>query len=131
MPRGRRTARALAPGILHRSARPETACSSRGFVERWFSAVLTVDIPTHALASLALARGFFPGRRWPITVGMIFAGTLADIDLVTALFGPAAYFAGHRTLTHSILGTIAVVALAGILTRYLSEKQPEPWHVML
>ena len=62
---------------------------------------------------------------------MIFAGTLADIDLVTALFGPAAYFAGHRTFTHSILGTIAIVALVGILTRYLFEKQPESWRVML
>jgi len=90
-----------------------------------------VDIPTHALASLALARGFFPRRRWPIAVGMIFAGTLADVDLVTALFGPAAYLAGHRTFTHSILGTIAIVVLTGIVTRHLSEKQPESWRVML
>jgi membrane-bound metal-dependent hydrolase YbcI (DUF457 family) len=62
---------------------------------------------------------------------MIFAGTLADIDVVTSLFGPAAYFAGHRTFTHSILGTVAIVALAGILTSYLSEKQPESWRVIM
>jgi len=62
---------------------------------------------------------------------MIFAGTLADVDLVTALFGPAAYLAGHRTFTHSILGTIAIVVLTGIVTRHLSEKQPESWRVML
>ena len=89
-----------------------------------------MDISTHALASLALARGFFPGRRWPIVVGMIFAGTLADVDFVAALFGPAAYLAGRRTFTHSILGTIVVVALVGLLTRYLSRKPLESWRAI-
>jgi membrane-bound metal-dependent hydrolase YbcI (DUF457 family) len=58
---------------------------------------------------------------------MIFAGTFADVDFVAALFGPAAYLAGRRTFTHSILGTIIVIALAALLTRYLSRKQLESW----
>ena len=63
---------------------------------------------------------------------MIFAGTLADIDLVTAFFGPATYLAGHRTFTHSIPGAIAIMAVACVFTRYLSGKeQPEPWAVVL
>jgi membrane-bound metal-dependent hydrolase YbcI (DUF457 family) len=111
--------------------RLETACSARDFFEWRFGAVLAVDIPTHALASLALARGFFPKRRWPIAVGMVFAGTLADIDLVSALFGPADYLTGHRTFTHSAPGTIAVAVLAALFTRYLSRKQPESWRVVL
>jgi membrane-bound metal-dependent hydrolase YbcI (DUF457 family) len=86
-----------------------------------------VDISTHALASLALARGFFPRRRWPIIAGMIFAGALADVDFVAVLFGPAACLAGRLTITHSILGTILVIALAGLFTRYLSRKQLESW----
>jgi membrane-bound metal-dependent hydrolase YbcI (DUF457 family) len=62
---------------------------------------------------------------------MIFAGILADIDLVTALFGPGAYLAGHRTVTHSAPGTIAVIVLAALFTRRLSKKQPESWRVVL
>lgn len=89
-----------------------------------------MDISTHALASLALARGFFPRRRWPITVGMIFAGTLADVDFVAVLFGPAAYLEARRTFTHSILGTIVVIALAALFTRYLSSKQLESWRAV-
>jgi inner membrane protein len=82
-----------------------------------------VDIATHALASFTLARGFFPKRRWPIIVGMLFAGTIADVDLLSSFFGPAAYFAWRRTYTHSLLGTVAVILLAALFTRYLAKKQ--------
>jgi membrane-bound metal-dependent hydrolase YbcI (DUF457 family) len=83
-----------------------------------------MDIATHALASLALARGVFPGRRWPVVVGIVCAGTLADVDLTTSAFGPAAYFAGRRTFTHSVIGIVVVVAVAAWLARYLSKKEP-------
>lgn len=62
---------------------------------------------------------------------MIFAGTLADVDLGTALFGPAVYLSGRRTFTHSIVGTIIVIALAAMFTRYLSKKQKESWSGVL
>lgn len=90
-----------------------------------------MDIATHALASLALARGFFPRRRWPIVVGIICAGTLADADWAVALLGPAAYLAGRRTYTHSILGTIVVIVLAALLARHLLRKQGESWRGIL
>lgn len=86
-----------------------------------------MDIATHALASFVLARGFFPRRRWPTVVGMIFAGTVADIDLLSALFGPAAYFAARRTFTHSLIGTLIIVALSILFVRYLARnRQSEP-----
>jgi membrane-bound metal-dependent hydrolase YbcI (DUF457 family) len=85
-----------------------------------------VDIATHVLASFALARGFFPRRRWPLAAGMLFAGTVADIDLLSLLSGPGAYFAAHRTYTHSIVGTFVVIVLAIFFTSYLDRKQSEP-----
>jgi len=85
-----------------------------------------VDIASHALSSFALARAFFPRRRWPVVLGMLFAGTVADVDRLSALFGPAAYFAVRRTLTHSVLGTLLIIALAVLFARYLSKKQVEP-----
>jgi membrane-bound metal-dependent hydrolase YbcI (DUF457 family) len=85
-----------------------------------------MDIATHALTSYVLARGFFPRRRWPLIAGMVVAGTIADIDLLSVLFGPSACFATRRTATHSILGTVVVILLAIFFTRYLARKQSEP-----
>jgi membrane-bound metal-dependent hydrolase YbcI (DUF457 family) len=62
---------------------------------------------------------------------MLFAGTVADIDLLSLLFGPGAYFAGHRTYTHSIVGTFAVIVLAVFFTRSLDRKQPEPFVTLM
>lgn len=84
-----------------------------------------MDLASHALASLALARGLFPRRRWPVFIGMLVAGTLADIDLLSALFGPAAYFVARRTYTHSLPGLLVIVAIGILFTRFLSKKQPE------
>ena len=84
-----------------------------------------MDLATHALASFALARSFFPRRTWPTTLGIVLAGTLADIDLLSALVGPTAYFFARRTFTHSLPGTIALIALAAFLARYLAKKQPQ------
>jgi membrane-bound metal-dependent hydrolase YbcI (DUF457 family) len=84
-----------------------------------------VDVATHALSSYALARGFFPRRHWHFLVGMIFAGTFADIDLLSMFFGPSAYFASHRTYTHSIVGTVLIVALTILFTRYFDKRRSE------
>ena len=90
-----------------------------------------MDIPTHALTSFALARGFFPRRGWPIVVGMLIAGTIADVDQLSVFFGPAAYLAAHRTWTHSILATFLIAAIAAAITFYLDKKRTIPLHIML
>lgn len=85
-----------------------------------------MDLASHVLASFALSRGFFPRRRWPVFIGVLAAGTLADIDLFSAIFGPSTYFVARRTYTHSVLGLLLIVAPAILFTRYISKKQPEP-----
>ena len=90
-----------------------------------------MDITAHALASYALTRGFFPRRRWPIAVGMLVAGTLADLDLLSAAFGPSAYFAAHRTYTHSIAGTLLILLVVSLFTRFLDKKQTESFGGLL
>ncbi len=81
-----------------------------------------MDIATHFLVSFALVRGLSI-RRWPVVVGMLFAGTIADIDMVSMLIGPGAYFAAHRTFTHSIVGTLVIIGLGLLLARYLAKNQ--------
>lgn len=74
-----------------------------------------LNVLTHALLSFAIARAFFPRRGWAIAVGMIVAGTLADVDALSTMIGPAAYLSWHGTYTHSIPGTLAIVAITTIL----------------
>ena len=62
-----------------------------------------MDPLTHGLASLALQRGFFPGASWRSVLVMVFAGVVADLDCLSAIFGPAAYLNGWRTAAHSLL----------------------------
>lgn len=81
-----------------------------------------MDPATHALASFALARGLFPRRQWSFVLGVVLAGTLADLDLLTLLFGPDAYLAGRFTVTHSLIGTLVVIAIA---VAFVSKFQPK------
>jgi len=84
-----------------------------------------VDFASHFLTSLALARGFFPRRAWWFVLGVVLAGTLADVDLVAELFGPGAYLTGRHTYTHSILGTVVVIAIAvGVALALDRKKRP-------
>jgi len=71
-----------------------------------------VDLATHAVTSLALARGFFQRGSWRFVGCVVLAGTLADADLLTVLFGPATYLSGRFTVTHSLVGTVIVIAVA-------------------
>ena len=80
---------------------------------------------THALTSFALARGFFPRRPWWFVVSVVVAGTIADLDLASALVGPAAYLNSRYTFTHSIAGTLVVILIAvGIAILVRPESGP-------
>jgi len=58
-------------------------------------------------------------------VGVVLAGTIADLDLLSALAGPGAYLYARGTFTHSILGTAAIVALAfGAMRLLRGERRP-------
>lgn len=67
-----------------------------------------MDIVTHALASLAVARGFFPRAGKLAMAGAVFAGCFADIDWVSKYSGPSTFLAWHGTYTHSILAAFLV-----------------------
>jgi membrane-bound metal-dependent hydrolase YbcI (DUF457 family) len=82
-----------------------------------------MDISTHALASFTLARGFFPRGGWPLVVGMLVAGTIADVDQLSVFFSPAAYLVAHRTATHSLLATALIVAMTVSITLFLDKTK--------
>jgi len=86
---------------------------------------LTVDPATHAFTSFALVRGLFPRRPWWFVVGVVLAGTIADLDLLSALAGPSEYLCARDTFTHSLLGTVVVVAIAfGAMCLLKGKRRP-------
>ena len=82
-----------------------------------------MHLATHALLSLVLARALFAKRGWPLLAGILLAGTLADLDLLATLFGPAAYLAARNTITHSIAGTLIVIFLGALIVRALDKTK--------
>ena len=71
---------------------------------------------THTLVGLALARaGGGRGTPWaPLAAAL--AANLPDIDIVTALYGPAFYLAHHRVESHSLPGILVLsLGLAALL----------------
>jgi len=56
-------------------------------------------------------------------LGVVLAGTIADLDLVSALVGPRAFLLARQTITHSILGTVVVIAVAVVAARLFHAKK--------
>jgi membrane-bound metal-dependent hydrolase YbcI (DUF457 family) len=74
-----------------------------------------MDVGTHALASLTLTRALLP--RAPLAVWMltVAAGTLADLDALSAIFGPSAYLDWHRAFMHSLLASAATSLILSVV----------------
>lgn len=73
---------------------------------------------THALTSIALGRAGLNKITRAATPMLLVSGLIADVDWVTRLAGPLAFLRGHRTATHSLVGTaviVGAVAAAGWL----------------
>ena len=59
-------------------------------------------------------------------LGVVLAGTIADLDLVSTLVGPGAYLSIRHTITHSILGTAVLIGVAVVAARLLLAKMRLP-----
>ncbi len=68
---------------------------------------------THALTSIALGRAGLNKISRAATPMLVVSGLIADVDWVTRLGGADAFLRGHRTVTHSIAGTLAIAAVVG------------------
>ena len=84
-----------------------------------------MDPLTHALASYALKRAAFPRVPRPVTLAILIAGTLADLDLLSTYFGPSAHLTYYRTYCHSFLATLLFSLLITLPFHFLKPKNPE------
>ncbi|HEV3374328.1 MAG TPA: metal-dependent hydrolase [Candidatus Acidoferrum sp.] len=82
-----------------------------------------MDLGTHVLASIALARAAFPRAPRSALPVACAAGIIADVDGISALFGPAAYLNWHRTYTHSLFTAILLAVLFAVAYRIAAPAQ--------
>jgi len=88
-----------------------------------------MDPVTHALASYTLKRAAFPRVPRAATVPMLIAGTIADIDLLSAYISPSAFLTFYRTYCHSFLAALLfslLVTLPFLLRKRSADENPVP-----
>ncbi|HKV62486.1 MAG TPA: metal-dependent hydrolase [Candidatus Acidoferrum sp.] len=93
-----------------------------------------MDPLTHALASYTLKRAAFPRLSLPTTVAMLLAGTIADLDLLSAKFGPSTFLTFYRTYLHSFAAALLFGLLATlpfVRKRGPEEKQTSPFPIFI
>jgi inner membrane protein len=74
-----------------------------------------VEIITHALLSLVLARA---GQKLLPRYGLamlVVAGVAADLDFLSYFGGPSAYLRFHRGVLHSLLGSLLLVCVLALV----------------
>jgi membrane-bound metal-dependent hydrolase YbcI (DUF457 family) len=84
-----------------------------------------MDPLTHALASYALKGAAFPRVTRSVTLAIVVAGTLADLDLLSSYFGPSAYLTFYRTYFHSLLAALLFSLLATLPFFFFKLKSAE------
>ena len=65
-----------------------------------------MDPLTHALASYSLKRAAFPRTARSTTIAMLIAGTIADIDSLSAYFSPSVFLTFNQTYFHSLVAAL-------------------------
>jgi membrane-bound metal-dependent hydrolase YbcI (DUF457 family) len=70
-----------------------------------------MDVATQGLASLVIARAFVPRAPWQAWAVIVTTGSIANIDVVSAMVSPSAFIEWHRTYAHSLLVSL-VLSLA-------------------
>ena len=80
---------------------------------------------THALTSIALGRAGLNKITRAATPMLLVSGLIADVDWVTRLGGADIFLRGHRTATHSLVGTTAIIVVVAAASWFAGRKYPK------
>jgi inner membrane protein len=80
---------------------------------------------THALISISLGRAGLNKIARAATPMLLVSGLVADVDWVTRLAGADTFLRGHRTVTHSLVGTAAIAASVAVCAWILGRSYPK------
>lgn len=81
-----------------------------------------MDVVTHGLASVAVARAFFPRAGKVALFCTILSGIAAEADWVSAYGGASAFLGWHRTSFHSIVAAILMPIVVVIIFAFLAHR---------
>src|SRR5579863_9778053 len=80
---------------------------------------------THALTCIALGRAGLNKITRAASPMLLVSGLIADVDWITRFGGAATFLRGHRTVTHSLAGTVAIVAAVAAASWFTGRKYPK------
>jgi len=80
---------------------------------------------TNTLAAIALGRAGLNKVTRMATPMLIVSGLIADIDWVTRLGGAGAYMRGRHTATHSLVGSVVLIAVVAAVFWLAGRKYPK------
>jgi inner membrane protein len=80
---------------------------------------------THALTSIALGRAGLNKITRAATPMLLVSGLIADVDWVARFGGADSFLRGHRTVTHSLVGTAAIIAGLAAAFWFIGRKYPK------
>src|SRR5258708_2337026 len=83
-----------------------------------------MDPFTHGLASYSVTRAVFPRASRTTVIAAILAGCAADLDRLSEYAGPSAFLDWHRSATHSVLGTLIIVAVFVVAASIITKRKP-------
>jgi len=85
-----------------------------------------MDLLTHALASFAIVRAFFPRAGKLVTASAVLAGCLADLDWLSIYAGAPVFFSWRYTYLHTVLVAIALplaVLVLALVASFFAAKE--------
>jgi inner membrane protein len=80
---------------------------------------------THALTSIALGRAGLNKITRAATPMLLVSGLIADVDWITRLGSADIFLRGHRTATHSLAGTAAIIVAVAAAAWLFGRKYPK------
>ena len=83
-----------------------------------------MDAFTHGLASYSITRAVFPRASRTTVIVAILAGSAADLDQLSVYARPSVFLDWHRTATHSLLGTLLIVATFVMAASLITRRKP-------
>lgn len=82
-----------------------------------------MDPLTHGLAAYALKRAFFSRQGREVTVAMILAAVIGDLDWTTYYFGPRSFLRGHATVSDSLFGVVLISLIVAAICRFAGKRE--------
>jgi inner membrane protein len=76
-----------------------------------------MDIVSHGLTGLLLARATTSAPRGPVATAVIVGALSPDLDTLATLWDPLASIVTHRVATHSLLGGLPLALVAAGVAR--------------